>query len=192
MWTLPLSSCLWASATRWTSSWACSLTSKLYKIILTQQSESLLYFCAGETQYCLLLLKLKCCRSKMAWSTNISHFPHKNIMSLILLFSVLLHDIFGIPNNLENQIIIHYKLFAANKYGIFSWYVSNWNTACFKTILTATMKRVQSVRNYETATNLQVPQLSLTVSKHDSLAKFEVEISLLLKGHESGKEETTV
>jgi len=48
------------------------------------------------------------------------------------------------------------------------------------------------VRNYKTATNLQVPQLSLTVSKRDSLVKFAVEISLLLKGHEPGKEETPV
>jgi len=53
-------------------------------------------------------------------------------------------------------------------------------------------EKVESVRNYKTATNLQVPQLLLTVSKHDSLAKFAVEISLLLKGHEPGKEETSV
>lgn len=64
--------------------------------------------------------------------------------------------------------------------------------ACFRTILTATLKRVESVRNYKIATNLQVPQLSLTVSKRDSLAKFAVEISLSLKGHEPGKEETSV
>jgi hypothetical protein len=54
------------------------------------------------------------------------------------------------------------------------------------------MKRVESVRNYEIATNLQVPQLSLTVSKRDSLAKFALQISLLLKGHEPGKEEISV
>jgi len=66
------------------------------------------------------------------------------------------------------------------------------NIVCFRTILTATLKRVECVRNYETATNLQVPQLSLTVSKRDSLVKFAVEISLLLKGHEPGKEETSV
>jgi len=64
--------------------------------------------------------------------------------------------------------------------------------ACFRTILIATLKRVESVRNYEIATNLQVPQLSLKVSKRDSLVKCAAEISLLLKGHEPGKEETSV
>jgi hypothetical protein len=54
------------------------------------------------------------------------------------------------------------------------------------------LKWDESVRNSETATNLPVPPLSLTVAKRGSLVKFEVEISLLLRGHEPGKKETSV
>ena len=97
-----------------------SLQSHIYIVqnnINTTKWVTALLLCWGETILSFAFTLLRC-RSKTTRRTKISHFPHRNIMSLILLFSVLLHHISGIPNNLETR--LSYIIYNSNQTNM--WY----------------------------------------------------------------------